>query len=248
MAKVKIAWEKSRTFDVSLINLQGKCAPPMIVDDNGDIKELETKDDGTPLVVRRHEDGQECTFVRVLPTGEPVVGTISNMYMHPDKGTFKDADLDKFYVSIEGDEIPFTPKEKTDIFEITSYEPIENYINKYQLTKYYQVMPSDGAKSKSKTSKKDVHKALALNLNIAGMFELWRHLNNKKVIGRGQLNVSSTGRLPSYGYIRAVTLPEAQWTLEVALFKQQKEYLWSEALTYTPAKVKEQKTVRVVEI
>ena len=248
MAKIKIVWEDDNSCDVSLVNLSGKADPPMIVNDEGDIRELETKGDGTPIVIRRHEDGEACEYARSLPSGEVVNGVISMGYQHPNGEVFKDAQLNKFYVTVDGEEIAFEPKDKTDIFEIASYEPMDSYMDKYQIVKYYQVMPSDGAVSKSKKSKMDMRKQLTIDVNTAGMLKLWKHLHDNNLLGKGQLNITSTGRLPSYGYLRAVVLPDNEWTLEIALFKQRKEFIWKEKMEFKAQPMKKKVTSNIVEI
>jgi hypothetical protein len=221
--KLKIAWEDG-TFDVKIENLSGK--------GNGRTvggKPIKMKRDGAPVIVRQ-ANGKKVEFCRVDEDGN-VHKKLSNAYTD---GTdvFTEAETEKFYETEDEQLIPAVKNEKTEVFEITKYEPVENYLDKYQMDSYHQVKPSPGS-SKSKFAK-----TKAINANTLGMKKLWDKLNKEGVVGRAALNLTSNGYLPGVAYIRAVKVDGgSKWTLEIAIFKQPKEFTWTEDAKWKPDEV-----------
>lgn len=229
---VKVSWADN-SFDAKLENLSGKGEARRIRSEDGVVKTLEMKDDGSPKLIRRTPEGKLAEFTRLvagsdLPPEERVVRGVENAYIDDDGKVYFEPELQTFLITDDGQEIPATKNEKTDVFEIVSFEPLTNFLDKYIMERYYQVMPSQG------DSKKDYAKKVARASNTVGMKKLWDYLIANNVVGRGMLNPTSAGWLPNYGYIRAITI-EHRWTLEVGMFKQQKNFLWVEEQNLQPA-------------
>lgn len=231
--KVKIVYQGG-TFDIKLENLSGKAEPRKV---NG--KPIEMKRDGTPKIVRRTPEGKTAEFARQAPDGT-ILTEVSNIYIDENKNPYEDAQLTKYYVTEDGEEIEATKNEKTEVFEITKYEPLENYLDKYQMDSYHQVKPGVGE------SKKDYAKKVAIGANTVEMKKLWDKLNSENIVGRGTLNLTSNGWLPSVAYVRAVKVNGTKWTLEIAIFKQPKQFTWLEELDFKPTKVVSQTTKTIV--
>lgn len=238
MPNIKVVC-KDITFDAKLENLAGKGEPRKIKNTKGEVKEIEMKPDGSPKLIRRTQDGKICEFARVNEEGN-IVGQVANAYCTEDKEIHQEAELNVFYLASDGEEIPATKNDKTDVFELTSFEPIQNYLDKYQMEKYYQIIPSSGS------SKKDVAKKIAISANTSGMKKLWDYLMKKEVVGRGILNITSAGWLPNVAYIRPVLVDKNKWTLEIAIFKQPKKFTWIEETKFKPVKVEVPKNQSVV--
>ena len=215
---VKISWQDG-TFDVKLENLSGKAEPCKV---NG--KELEMKTDGSPVIVRKNTKGDELKFVRVK-NGVPMVNAngesepLSNGYADS-KGVLCQ-DIVPYYKTIDGDTIPAMKNEKTEVFEISKFEPLKNYTDKYIHDNFYQPKPAQGK------SKSDAQRNMTIKANAGQMKKLYEYMKTEGVVGRGVLNPTSSGYLPTIAYIRAVDInTNGDWTLEVATFKQQKRFTW----------------------
>jgi len=207
------------TFDVKVENLSGKAEPRKI---NG--KVLEMKEDGTPVIVRKNSKGEELTFCRVKD-GKPMVNaqgekeTLANGYVDS-KGTLC-ADVVPYYKTTDGDTILATTNIKTEVFEIVKFEPTQNFTDKYIVDRYYQIKPAQGK------SKADFQRNAMLKANTAQMKKLYDYLIENQVVGRGILNITSSGYLPSIAYVRGVPIgTQGDWTIEIGVFKQQKRYTW----------------------
>jgi hypothetical protein len=108
-------------------------------------------------------------------------------------------------------------KSMTKIFNITSYEPLVNYTDKYIISTYYEVMPHDN------DMKKDIDKEQAVSTNIIGMKKLFDYLTENNVVARGEFSASSKGFLTSDAFIRSIKFGN-HWTLELGVFSQEKVF------------------------
>lgn len=214
---------KLGSFDVKLENLSGK-AEPRIVDG----KEIEMKPDGTPKIYYRDSKGNPLSFCRVLE-GKPIPST-SNGYVNEATGELTQDKL-PYYKTIDEEFIPAIKNQKTDVFEVTKWEDVSCYTNKYIIEKYYQVKPASGK------SKQDYQRIACINANTQGMKQVYDYMMANSVVGKGILNITSSGFLPSIGYLRAIKINGTKWSMEIGVFKQQKSFTFVEEISFTPKKV-----------
>lgn len=207
------------TFQAKIENLSGKAEPRKV---NG--KMLDMKSDGSPKIIYKNSKGDELKFCRVKD-GKPLVNAngeteaLSNGYIDSNGNLF--TDKIPYYITIDGEQIQATKNEKSDVFEIVKFEPLKNFTDKYIIDAYYQIKPTQGK------SKSDHQRALTIRANTSGMKKLYDYMATNDVVGRGVLNVTSSGYLPTIAYVRAVEIDSnGSWTLEVGVFKQQKRYTW----------------------
>jgi len=242
MPNLKIVWEDN-SFDTQLVNLSGKGDARKVRTKDGAVKEIEMKNDGTPKLVRIAGDKVVEFARRVDDTGQIIVsGSVSNVYIDEDKSAHDESELSVFFLATDGELIPANKNSKTDNMVITAFEPIKNYADAYQMERYYQVLPSQGS------SKKDMAKKVAITANTSGMKKLWDYLMENHCIARGILNITSAGYLPSTAYVRAVVIDDTKWTLEVAIFRQKKQFLWVEEQKYVPVAMRESVETEFVDI
>lgn len=239
MPNMKIVWEDN-SFDAKLENLAGKAEPRRVRTKEGEVKEIEMKSDGSPKLVRQVND-KAVSFARRDEKGQ-VLMSCSNVYVDEEGKAYDETETGVFFLATDGELIPARKNDKTDSFSLTSFEPLKNYADAYLMEKYYQVIPSQGS------SKKDVARQVARNANTAGMKKLWDYLFREAVMGKGILNITSAGYLPSTAYIRAVVLDDSKWTLEIAVFKQKKQFLWVEEQELVPVVLATQVETEVVEL
>ena len=219
--------------DVKLENLSGKAEPRKV---NG--KEIEMKADGSPKMMYKNSHGEILTFAREW-NGQVVQGT-TNCYVN-DKGVpHTAAETTPHYIALDGEHIPAQKFGKDDVFEIKNWCPESDYTDASVLDKFYQVSPSKG---KSKTARTQTQE---LNANTASLKKLYDYMKQNGVIGKGKLNVSST-YLPTVAYIRAVDIGKSQWTVEIGLFKQKKQFTWLEEKEFKAKTVKGQPTAAATE-
>lgn len=221
MANLKIVSDVA-TCDVKLDVIHGEARQV-----NG--KQIEMKDDGSPKMTYKDPTGTDVVFYQEfdVATRLPIQGR-NSMYVDQSGKAYNKAEVLPFYKVAESDElIPATKNEKTEVFEVRTWDSLENYLNKYQMDKYYQVSPSSGV------SKKDYAKELAIQSNTAELKKLWDYMHAKGVVGKGVLNITSAGFLPSVGYLRAIQLGD-RWTFEMAIFKETKPFNWSEGMDWKP--------------
>lgn len=210
--------------DVKVINLKGKSDPRKV---NG--KPIKMKE-GSPVITYMTSTGDPVEFVRVKD-GQ-VVENLSNAYREPKSDTlYQVSELIAHYETKDGELIPAEKNEKTDVYEITSWEPIENYMNRYQMRDYYGIQPSQGE------SKKDYDRKIARNMNTMNLKKLWDMMMERNIIGKGRLNITSSGYLPSVAYLRAVEI-NGNWTFEISVFKEKKQFKWCEEKDFKPVEVK----------
>lgn len=189
------------------------------------------KPEGAPTLKYKTTAGQLARYVEIDNATQNLLSSgRSSVYVDEDGNQHDKKNLEAFYVTEEDALIPAMINEKTEIFEIKKWEPAINYLDRYQMDKYYQVRPSSG------TSKKDYVKQREVEFNTEQMKKLWDYMFSESVVGRGTLNVTSSGYLPSVGYLRAVDPDDTgkSWTFEMAVFKQSKPFSWKELRTWTP--------------
>jgi hypothetical protein len=139
-------------------------------------------------------------------------GSLQRKWVGED-GKIYPADQVKFFY--EGEEVGKV--EQTKIFNVSAFDKLCHYTDKYAISAYYELFPDDDG------MKKDIDKEVAINNNLAKMYKLWEFLDDQGMVARGEFNVSSRGFLASDGYIRAITI-EGKWGLEIGLFKQAKQF------------------------
>lgn len=235
---------KVAAFDAKYVNLSGKGEPRKI---NGE--EIEMKSDGTPELVRQNSKGEPLAFFNTL-NGQPVQTTGRGYFTYDESTGVKIAKniadvVCKYYKTLTGKLIPVVEQGKTEVFEIQKFEPLSAYTDKYIIDTYLNVMPSQGK------SKADHQRALTMKANVSGMKKLYDYLLKNEVVGRGILNQTSGGSLPTIAFIRAVPVTkQGDWALEFGLFKQQKRYVWvgSPNVEECVPEVKEQVVASIDEI
>ena len=205
--------------DIVIENLSGKAEPRKV---NG--KDIEMKPDGSPKIIYRNVNGDLLSFCRVL-NGEPIKESLNNGYTNEQGELFTNSEALPYFVSIDGEEIEAPKNEATEVFEIKWNEK-DNFTDKYLLDKFYQVKPSSG------DTKKEAGKKISIIANTIGLKKIWDYMIENNVIGKGQMNITSAGYLPSYAFLRPVKLNGSKWTFEIAVFKQQKQFSWVEELSF----------------
>ena len=237
---VKVVW-KEGTCDVKLENLSGKGEPRKV---NG--KEIVMKSDGSPKITYKNPSGDELAFCRVDQNGTVIAGSLSNGYANS-KGELAQ-DKVPYYETIDGEHIEAVKNEKSEVFEVSKFEPMKAYLDRYIIDKFYQVKPSQGK------SKKDYQRNVTIRANTVALKKLYDHMVKNNVVGRGTLNITSSGFLPTIAYIRPVSAPNGsqdEWTLEIGVFKQQKRFTWKcgqEVEEITPESIIEQQPANVPSI
>lgn len=108
------------------------------------------------------------------------------------------------------------PYEATTVFNIVKYEPSSYYTDRYIVEKYYEIAPSDDGK------KKDIDRKIAADLNTVGMKKLYDYLTKTNTVAKAEFISTSGVYAPGAGYIRAITVDNGKWTLELGVFKQEK--------------------------
>ena len=209
------------TFDVKVANLQGKGEPRKV---NG--KVIKMKTDGSPELTRRNSQGDALGFFNTWQ-GYAVQTNGRGYYTfdeNPDgtKTPKAKADMEvSFYETEDGEFIQGTKNHKTEVFEVVKWEPVKNFTDKYIIAGYYGLIPSQGK------SKNDHQRGLNIKANERGMKNLCDYMLQHGVVGRGTLNITSAGFLPTIAYIRPVQIDDmGAWALEVGTFKQQKRFPW----------------------
>ena len=185
------------------------------------------KDGSAPQIRYKDPTGNTpVQYQEVDATTGAILQGRTSVYADASGNVFQKSEVKPYYETVDGDMIEASKNQKTEVFEIKAFEPVENYLNKYQMDKYYQVRPSPGL------AKKDFAKAQAIESNTTEMLKLYTHLNHNEIVARGVLNITSAGFLPSVGYLRAVDLGNNTWTLEIAIFKETKPFSWSEKIEF----------------
>lgn len=232
-------------FDVKIANLEGKGEPRKV---NGKI--IKMKPDGSPEFVRKNEKGEVVGFFNTKD-GQPVLTNGRGYYTYDEQG---DSKIPKekaglvvcYYETEDGELIQAHDKQKTEVFEIQKWEPLENYTDKYIINAYYSLIPSKGK------SKNDHQRNLNAKSNERGMRKLYDYMITNGVVGRGVLNITSGVGLPTLAYIRPVPLDkQGNWTMEIGTFKQQKRYMWvgtAEVIEEVVIEEQEQKVPSIDEI
>lgn len=217
---IKIICDEA-TFDVKITNLEGKGEPRKV---NGKI--IKMKPDGSPEFIRKNEKGEVVGFFNTKD-GQPVLTNGRGYYTYDEQADGSKTPKDKagmvvcYYETEDGELIQAHNKQKTEVFEIQKFEPLDNYTDKYIISDYYSLIPSKGK------SKNDHQRNLNAKANERGMKKLYDYMIKNKVVGRGVLNITSGVGLPNLAYVRPVPIDDkGNWTLEIGTFKQQKRYMW----------------------
>jgi hypothetical protein len=104
---------------------------------------------------------------------------------------------------------------QTKVFNVDSFQPLQNYTDTYIIDKYYEITPSNNG------MKKDFDREIATKTNLSHMYKLWEYLVANDVCARGEFCTSSRGFVASDGYIRPISI-EGKWGLEIGVFKEEK--------------------------
>ena len=203
-------------------------------------KAIKVKSDGSPVLKYKDPTGtDELVYQEIdAATGQPIKGRTS-VYVDPNGKEYAKDEVTAYYQTEDDELIPATKNVKTDVFEIKKWEPLENYLDKYQMESYYQVRPSAG------DSTRDHTKRLNVELNTVELFKLWKHMTKEGVVGRGELNLSSSGYLKKYAYLRPIKVGTDGWSFEIAVFKENKPITWHEKLDWQPSMLNKGATVKV---
>lgn len=211
-------------------------------------KEIVMKSDGSPKLKYRDQQGNDLMWLEVDKVSGSVIKGKSVGYGGADGIILPKEQVVTLYELEDGTFVEAVKNEKTDVFEITKWEPLENYMDKYQMDSYHQVRPDCG------DSVKDHSKKLNVEVNTVELFKLWKKMNADNIVGRGEWP-SASGYLKKYAYLRAVKVGTDAWSFEIAVFKETKPVTWSEKLDWKPAmlnqggavKIKGKNTTTVVE-
>jgi len=165
-----------------------------------------------PKVIAKEPGGKEVSERTVYQGQVLGQGSTQRKWVDADGNEYPKGSLTFWY---EGEQVQ--PISQTKVFNITSFEPVQNYTDKYAISSYYELFPCDNG------MKKDIDRSLAINTNLYGMRQLWEYLWNNAAIARGEFNVSSKGFMASDGYIRPIQI-EGKWGLEIGLFRMEKVF------------------------
>lgn len=113
-----------------------------------------------------------------------------------------------------------SPIEMTSVFEIKTYRPVDEYVNRFVVDKFYELYADDGASSKKKRS--DADKDRTRISNLSGMRKLWDKLIAENMVAGGHFNPASGSFKPGMAFIRAVKVNGCKWGLELGVFKEEK--------------------------
>lgn len=161
-------------------------------------------------VVFKAASGKEVKLTTVGPDRKPIA--TSKAYLDEDGREYAKQELAAYDESGE----VLEPYEATTIFDIRKYEPASYYTDHYIVEKYYELFPSDDGK------KKELDRKIASDLNRVGMKALYDYLVGNNAVAKAEF-ISTTGSYrPGAAYIRAITLDNGKWTLEMGVFKQEK--------------------------
>lgn len=149
-------------------------------------------------------------------------GDTNRMWCDDDGAFFDKKSLKFFCVRKEGEQ-EISEVSQTKIFDITAYEPLVNYTDRYIIDKYYEVTPSNNDTGRDNDRVKPEEKERTEKANLAQMKKLWDILMSANQVARGELNVSTRGFLASDGYLRAISI-EGKWALEIGIFKHAKVF------------------------
>jgi len=221
-----IATDAGVVCDVKMENLSGR-KPRTVAG-----VPIEIKADGSPKLKYKDHAGNELSFTNML-NGQPVM-TDGRGYVD-EHGQLQDPI--PYMVLEDGTELVAEPRPKTEVYEIKGWMP-EGTENSYLIEKVYQIRPSQG------TSKKDVIRNQTKHANTAAMKKLYDYMVEHGVVAKAVCNVSSTGKLDYVGFLKAVDLG-TQWTMEMVIAKQEKEYAWMEEKNFqAQAQQQQQATIK----
>lgn len=185
-----------------------------------------------PEIVAKASDGT-VVRERMFFNGQQVIGS-TRQYADDNGKIYQKDELTFFY----GEQV-VEQVSQTKVFEITEYQPVQNYTDKYVIEKFYELFPDDNG------MKKDIDRKMAINGNSIQMRKLWTHLMENALVGRGEFNASSRGFVSGDGFIRAVEFA-GFWGLEIGICKEEKvfSHLQEHAPTIMPS-VDKPKTVKI---
>jgi hypothetical protein len=211
------------TFDAKLETLSGKGEPRKV---NG--KPIVMKTDGSPKIVRKNLAGDTLRFTRYdKATGKVLTDSngksieAGNCYVDSKDNIVPNAEIVPFYEAEDGEHIQAVKNTKTEVFEVKKWLPLKSYLDNYIVENYYVVKPSQGK------SKADVQRRLTIKANTGQMKKLYDHMLSHGIVGRGTLNITSNGYMPSIAFVRPVKEPndaKGECALEIGIFKQQKRF------------------------
>ena len=116
----------------------------------------------------------------------------------------------------EGDQV--SEVQQTKVFEIEGFQPISNYLDNYVMSKYYEIWPSNNG------LKKPHDREIAEKANLFQMRKLWEHLEENKLVARGEFCPASRGFVASDGYLRPIKINGSKWGVEIGVFKEEKVF------------------------
>jgi len=188
-----------------------------------------------PQVIAKAPNGNQVKEHTVFQNTILVPGSTQRKWCDDDGNQYQKTELTFWF---DGERIE--ENSQTKVMTIEGFQPLENYTDSYVISKYYELFPS------TNDMKKDFDKENARLANLHGMRKMWEHLNDNKLVGRGEFMASSRGFISSDGYIRAVSFGN-KWGLELGVFKEEKifEHL-NEDVPDVPAQQASTKRLKMV--
>jgi len=165
-----------------------------------------------PEVIAKTRDGKIVKEKTVYQGKILNQGDTNRMWCDPEGNFHEKKELQFFSGEDEIGEIAMTK-----VFDIQAYEPVSNYLDRYIISAFYEITPSNN------DMKSDYDRDMAKKVNLSQMKKLWDFLVETNQVARATFNVSSRGFLESDGYCRAISI-EGHWGLEIGVFKQPKEF------------------------
>lgn len=179
---------------------------------NGRYENMANKDEKPEIVAKVRATGAEVKERTIVVSPGSKGLPLKRKWVDQNGSIYDKGELEFFYNGEKVSEI-----ERTKVFNITGYQSLKNYTDKYIIDKYYELYAGDN------DMKKDFDKELARKTNLVQMRKLWKHLTDNNVVARAEFCTSSRGFVSSDGYIRAVSI-EGKWGLEIGLFKSEKVF------------------------
>ena len=188
-----------------------------------------------PSVEAKNNAGDLCKETTMYQGQVLGPGATQRKYCDSHGNTFAKSDL-KFYY--EGEEV--VENSQTKVFTIEGYQPVSNYTDSYVISAYYELFPHNN------DMKKDFDRQSAIIGNLTGMKKLWDHLQDKQVVARGEMCISSKGFIASDGYLRAIKFGN-KCGIELGIFKEEKifEHL-QEDIPQAPVQTQTKKRLKMV--
>lgn len=164
-----------------------------------------------PNIIAKAPNGKEVKYKRVFQGQVLGEKATENKWLDDEGNVYAKSELTFWY---EGQQVQ--ENSQTKVFDISGFQPLNNYTDNYIIDKYYELYPDNNG------MKKDFDRQKAIQGNLFQMRKLWEYLNENNVVARGEFCTSSRGFIASDGYIRAIKINGNKWGLEIGVFKEEK--------------------------